>query len=82
MIKYMSRYYVLEELDKILSSGFISEDCARAIIQAKEDVEAMEKLTETIASVPNPYDKYNNNGAYFGFERGLKVVQSILEGGE
>lgn len=74
----MSRYYVLQELEKILNSKIISEDCAKAIIQAMDDVETMESLLECIVSQPNPFDIHNNNQAYRGYEKAMGDMNNIL----
>lgn len=74
----MSRYYVLQELEKILNSKFISEDCAKALLQAMEDVQTMESLLESIVSQPNPFDIHNNNQAHRGYEKAMEDMNVIL----
>ena len=43
-----------------------------------EIIDVLQKLYWGIDEIKNPYDKYNNNQAYFGFIKGIQVVKDVI----
>ena len=43
-----------------------------------EIVDVLQKLYWKIDEIENPYDKYNNNQAYFGFIKGIQAVKDVI----
>lgn len=78
--KSMSRFYVIQELEKILNSRIISEECAKAVMQAISDVEKVGDIEQYITSTDNPFDIHNNNQAYRGFEYCINSIAELIKG--
>ena len=43
-----------------------------------EIIDTLQQLYWKIDEIENPYDKYNNNQAYFGFIKGIQVVKDVI----
>ena len=43
-----------------------------------EIIDVLQKLYWAVDEIENPYDKYNNNQAYFGFLKGIQVVKDVI----
>lgn len=43
-----------------------------------EIIDVLQKLYWEVDEIENPYDKYNNNQAYFGFIKGIQVVKDVI----
>ena len=43
-----------------------------------EIIDVLQKLYWKIDEIENPYDKYNNNQAYFGFNKCIQAVKDII----
>ena len=43
-----------------------------------EIIDVLQKLYWKIDAIENPYDKYNNNQAYFGFIKGKKANKNVI----
>ena len=43
-----------------------------------EIIDVLQKLYWEIDEIENPYDKYNNNQAYFGFFKGIQAVKDVI----
>ena len=43
-----------------------------------EIIDALQKLYWKIDEIKNPYDKYNNNQAYYGFSKGIQAVKDVI----
>ena len=43
-----------------------------------EIIDVLQKLYWKIDEIANPYDKYNNNQAYFGFIKGIQAVKDVI----
>ena len=43
-----------------------------------EIIGALQKLYWEIDEIENPYDKYNNNQAYYGFIKGIQAVKDVI----
>lgn len=76
----MSRYHVMQNLINVMGSEFINDECKKAMQQAIEDVNAMDNLDYEFNNIENPYDIYNNNQGYHGFEKGKQAILKVLKG--
>lgn len=76
----MGRDYVLQELNKLLKSGVLSEDCYKAVSQAFDDVLIVDRIHSEDFRIDNPYDIYNNNQRYHGFVKGIEAVVDYVRG--
>ena len=43
-----------------------------------EIIDTLQQLYWKIDEIANPYDKYNNNQAYFGFIKGIQAVKDVI----
>ena len=43
-----------------------------------EIIDVLQKLYWKIDEIANPYDKYNNNQAYYGFIKGIQEVKDVI----
>ena len=43
-----------------------------------EIIDTLQQLYWKIDKIENPYDKYNNNQAYFGFIKGIQAVKDVI----
>ena len=43
-----------------------------------EIIDVLQKLYWKIDEIENPYDKYNNNQAYFGFNKCIQAVKDVI----
>ena len=43
-----------------------------------EIIDVLQRLYWKIDEIANPYDKYNNNQAYFGFLKGIQAVKDVI----
>ena len=43
-----------------------------------EIIDVLQKLYWEIDEIKNPYDKYNNNQAYFGFIKSIQAVKDVI----
>ena len=43
-----------------------------------ETIDVLQKLYWKIDEIANPYDKYNNNQAYYGFIKGIQAVKDVI----
>ena len=43
-----------------------------------EIIDTLQRLYWKIDEIENPYDKYNNNQAYFGFIKGIQAVKDVI----
>ena len=43
-----------------------------------EIIDVLQKLYWKIDEIENPYDKYNNNQAYYGFNKGIQAVKDVI----
>ena len=43
-----------------------------------EIIDTLQQLYWKIDEIENPYDKYNNNQAYFGFIKGIQAVKDVI----
>ena len=43
-----------------------------------EIIDVLQRLYWKIDEIENPYDKYNNNQAYFGFIIGIQAVKDVI----
>lgn len=43
-----------------------------------EIIDVLQKLYWAVDEIENPYDKYNNNQAYFGFIKGIQAVKDVI----
>ena len=43
-----------------------------------EIIDTLQQLYWKIDEIENPYDKYNNNQAYFGFLKGIQAVKDVI----
>ena len=43
-----------------------------------EIIDTLQRLYWKIDEIENPYDKYNNNQAYYGFIKGIQAVKDII----
>ena len=43
-----------------------------------EIIDALQKLYWAVDDIENPYDKYNNNQAYYGFINGIQAVKDVI----
>ena len=43
-----------------------------------EIIDTLQKLYWAVDEIENPYDKYNNNQAYFGFLKGIQAVKDVI----
>ena len=43
-----------------------------------EIIDTLQRLYWKIDEIANPYDKYNNNQAYFGFIKGIQAVKDVI----
>ena len=43
-----------------------------------EIIDVLQKLYWKIDEIANPYDKYNNNQAYYGFIKSIQAVKDVI----
>ena len=43
-----------------------------------EIIDVLQKLYWKIDEIENPYDKYNNSQAYYGFIKGIQAVKDVI----
>ena len=43
-----------------------------------EIIDVLQKLYWAVDKIKNPYDKYNNNQAYYGFIKGIQAVKDVI----
>ena len=43
-----------------------------------EIIDTLQRLYWKIDEIENPYDKYNNNQAYYGFIKGIQAVKDVI----
>ena len=43
-----------------------------------EITDTLQRLYWKIDEIANPYDKYNNNQAYYGFIKGIQAVKDVI----
>ena len=43
-----------------------------------EIIDVLQRLYWKIGEIENPYDKYNDNQAYFGFIKGIQAVKEVI----
>lgn len=43
-----------------------------------EIIDVLQKLYWKIDEIANPYDKYNNNQAYYGFNKCIQEVKDVI----
>ena len=43
-----------------------------------EIIDTLQQLYWKIDEIENPYDKYNNNQAYYGFIKGIQAVKDVI----
>ena len=43
-----------------------------------EIIDTLQRLYWKVDEIENPYDKYNNNQAYFGFIKGIQAVKDVI----
>ena len=43
-----------------------------------EIIDTLQRLYWKIGEIENPYDKYNNNQAYYGFIKGIQAVKDVI----
>ena len=43
-----------------------------------EIIDTLQRLYWKIDEIANPYDKYNNNQAYYGFIKGIQAVKDVI----
>ena len=43
-----------------------------------EIIDVLQKLYWKIDEIENPYDKYNNNQAYYGFIKCIQAVKDVI----
>ena len=43
-----------------------------------EIIDTLQQMYWKIDEIANPYDKYNNNQAYFGFIKGIQAVKDVI----
>ena len=43
-----------------------------------EIIDVLQKLYWKIDEIANPYDKYNNNQAYYGFIKGIQADKDVI----
>ena len=43
-----------------------------------EIIDVLQKLYWEVDEIENPYDKYNNNQACFGFIKGIQAVKDVI----
>ena len=43
-----------------------------------EIIDTLQQLYWKIDEIENPYDKYNNNQAYYGFLKGIQAVKDVI----
>lgn len=41
-------------------------------------IDTLQRLYWKIDEIANPYDKYNNNQAYYGFIKGIQAVKDVI----
>ena len=43
-----------------------------------EIIDVLQRLYWKIDEIANPYDKYNNNQAYYGFSKCIQAVKDVI----
>ena len=43
-----------------------------------EIIDTLQRLYWAVDEIENPYDKYNNNQAYYGFIKGIQAVKDVI----
>ena len=43
-----------------------------------EIIDVLQKLYWAVDNIENPYDKYNNNQAYYGFIKGIQAAKDVI----
>ena len=43
-----------------------------------EIIDTLQRLYWAVDEIENPYDKYNNNQAYYGFIKGIQTVKDVI----
>lgn len=43
-----------------------------------EIIDTLQRLYWKVDEIENPYDKYNNNQAYFGFNKCVQAVKDVI----
>ena len=43
-----------------------------------EIIDVLQKLYWAVDEIENPYDKYNNNQAYYGLIKGIQAVKDVI----